>query len=206
MIPPPFPPPIHTSKLKTGIAYKLTFPNGKVYIGITCESLSQRVRRHIAYARAGKHYALSSAIRKHGEDSFVAEEVAIGTWQELKLIEIKLISFYNSLGAGGYNMTGGGEGSLGVPRSDVTRQKISKALAGRSMTFSDAHRARLSEVQRGKSIPEETRQKMRASAKARCASPMSQEQKDKIAAALRGRKRPADEVARSWATRKASAP
>lgn len=53
-----------------GILYKLTFPNGKSYIGITTESLSRRVQRHVNYARAGKSYALSSAIRKYGEDSF----------------------------------------------------------------------------------------------------------------------------------------
>lgn len=185
---------------KTGIAYKLTFQNGKVYIGITRETLKQRIRRHIANARAGKPYALSAAIRKYGEDSFRAEVIGTGSWEELRAIEVAEIARHDSLGAGGYNMTGGGEGTLCVAQSPETKAKIAAALLGRKC--SDEHRARVSDAQRGKCIPEATREKMRAAAKARAArSPMSQDQKDKIRAALKGRKVPADVVAKRVATR-----
>ena len=186
--------------LKTGIAYKLTFNNGKVYIGITRESLSARVRRHIANARAGKPYALSSAIRKHGEDSFSSEVIGRGTWEELKSIEVAAIAFHNALGNGGYNMTGGGEGTLCVTQAPETKAKIAASLSGR--TCSEEHRRRVGLAQRGKTIPEETRQKMRLAAQARVArTPMSQEQKEKISAALKGRKIPPDVVAKRNATR-----
>lgn len=186
--------------LRTGIAYKLTFQNGKVYIGITRESLPARLRRHIANARAGKLFALSTAIRKYGEDSFVAEVIGAGSWDELKAIEVAEIARHNALGSGGYNMTGGGEGTLCVAQKPETRAKISASLAGR--TCSQDHRRRVSMAQIGKVIPDATRQKMRAAAQARVArSPMSQEQREKISAALRGRTVPPDIVAKRNATR-----
>lgn len=189
--------------MRTGVAYKLTFPNGKVYVGITRETLKRRVQRHISYARAGKCFALSAAIRKHGEDSFVAEVVGYGTWDELKEIEIRLIAEYRAQGVGGYNMTGGGDGSLGVPVSDVVREKIAASLKGR--TLSAEHRRRVGQAQHGKSIPDATKQKMRQAAIARCIrSPMSDEQKQKISASLSGRKQSKEHVEKRVAARKIS--
>jgi group I intron endonuclease len=189
--------------MRTGIAYKLTFPSGKVYIGITRESLERRVRRHVSYARSGKHYALSCAIRKYGEDSFTAKVVASGTWDELKRIEIGLIATHNALGSGGYNMTGGGDGSLGVSLNKATKLKISSSLTGRQL--SSEHRARLSEVQRGKTIPAKTRERMSSSAMARSRQPMSDEQREKRSKALLGRARPPELMARIWEKRRSNA-
>jgi group I intron endonuclease len=194
---------MRTGKMRTGIAYKLTFQNGKVYIGITRESLARRVQRHINYARVGKNYALSCAIRKHGEDSFVAEVVGSGTWEELKKIEIDLIANHSALGAGGYNMTGGGDGSLGVSLQEATKLKISSSLTGRKL--SAEHRARLSRVQQGKVIPEKTREKMNTSAKLRARQPMPDEQREKRSKALKGRKRSPELMAYIWEKRRANA-
>lgn len=157
-----------------GILYKLTFNSGKCYIGITTETLNRRVQRHVNYARANRSYALSAAIRKHGEKSFVAEILAsAGTWDELKNLEIDAIRFYKSLCPNGYNMTAGGDGSLGVVPSDEKKKKISEALKGRKL--SDSHRKAVGDSQRGKVIPEDTRARMRVAHKAR--PPMSDEQR-----------------------------
>lgn len=157
-----------------GILYKLTFPNGKAYIGITNESLARRVQRHVAYARAGKPYALSAAIRKYGEKSFVAE--VIGTcesWDGLVALEVAAVLEYKSLCPHGYNMTGGGEGSFRVTPTPEKRKKISESLSGRKL--SDAHRVAVGLAQVGKTIPASTRQKMSAAHKHR--APMSEEQR-----------------------------
>jgi len=45
--------------------------NGKKYIGITKQTLKQRVSIHLSNARCGKGSRFSRAIRKHGEDSFL---------------------------------------------------------------------------------------------------------------------------------------
>jgi len=182
--------------MRQGIAYKLTFPNGKVYIGITRETLDRRVKRHIAYAKAGKHFALSAAIRKYGEDSFARDVVGTGDWNELKEIEIKLIAQYGSLGSGGYNMTSGGDGSLGVAVPDSVKGKISNSLKGRKL--SNDHRKKLSESQIGKIISAETKEKMRLAAIGRV---VTDAQKNKVSDSLRGRKQSQELIAKRVAAR-----
>lgn len=165
--------------MRVGLLYRLTFQNGKAYIGITCETLKQRVRRHILYARQGRMFALSCAIRKYGEDSFLAEVLGTAESSELKQMEIETIREHRQRGIVLYNMTDGGDGSLGVSPSQQTRAKISASLSGRKL--SDQHRIQIGESQKGKRIPDEVRIKMRESAKARCAVSMSDEQRQKKA-------------------------
>ena len=156
------------------ILYKLTFPNGKIYIGITTELLSRRVQRHINYARANKPYALSAAIRKYGERSFVAEHIASAkNKNDLACIERMAIDQYSSICPNGYNMTGGGEGTYHIKPSEEKRKKISDSLSGRKL--SDAHRMAVGLAQKGKTIPHETRRKMSAAHQGR--QPMSPEQR-----------------------------
>lgn len=144
--------------MRLGIAYMLTFQNGKVYVGITREPLVRRVQRHVAYACAGKSFALSAAIRKYGEKSFAVEVIGSGSWEELKAIEIEMIAKYQSFGKGGYNMTKGGDGSLGAPVPYGVRKKISTSLSGRKLSVE--HRKRVGDAQKGKVISEETKIKM----------------------------------------------
>lgn len=156
------------------ILYRLTFPNGKVYIGITTETLEKRVRRHLLSARAGKSYALSAAIRKYGEKYFLVEHLASAlSWEDLLLLERQVISQCNSVCPFGYNMTGGGEGSFAIVPSEDKRKKISASLSGR--TLSDEHRRAVGLAQIGKVIPPETRRKMSEAHKSR--APMSEQQR-----------------------------
>lgn len=156
------------------ILYRFTFPNGKVYIGITTEPLQKRVRRHVLYARQNKSYALSAAIRKYGEDSFLVDHIASALcWKDLLILERQLISQYNSVCPNGYNMTGGGEGSFGIEPSEDKRKKISSSLTGRRL--SESHRLAVGLAQKGKVISSETRRKMSEAHKSR--PPMSEEQR-----------------------------
>lgn len=182
------------------ILYRLTFPHGKVYIGVTRQSLEQRVRRHVAYARQGRHFAISCAIRKHGEDAFKREVIDFGTWTEMLAAEIEAIAEHRSRGISCYNMTDGGEGSLGVVPSAEKRKRISASLRGRSL--SAEHRQRVGEIQRGKTIPSEVKEKMSAAAKGRV---ISVEQRQAASAKLVGKKRPPELMQRIWETRKRNA-
>ena len=137
------------------IVYKLTFPNGKAYIGITRESLSRRIDRHISYARNGRNYAISKAIRKYGESSFKREILLIGSWQYVKELEIKAIALFKTFGAFGYNLTAGGEGTLGVSPTELTRNKISASLSGRKL--SPEHKAKIGAAFKGKPWTENRR-------------------------------------------------
>lgn len=157
-----------------GIVYKLTFSNGKSYIGITTESLSRRVQRHVNYARTNRPYALSAAIRKYGEDSFVAEIIGnADTRDELFRMEILAIESHKTMCPYGYNMTGGGDGSRGATPAADTRIKISRSLTGRKLSAS--HREAVGNAQRGKTIPQATRLKMSMAHQGRL--PMSDEQR-----------------------------
>ncbi|WP_373083806.1 GIY-YIG nuclease family protein [Zhongshania sp.] len=157
-----------------GIVYKITFPNGKSYIGITEEGLSRRIKRHINYARSDKPYALSAAIRKYGEDSFGLEIIgSASTREELCRMEVEAIKKHKTMCPSGYNMTGGGDGSRGVSPNSETRRRISISLTGR--TLSPSHRRAVGESQKGKTIPPETRAKMSKAHQNR--PPMSAEQR-----------------------------
>ncbi len=173
--------------MNNGLAYKLTFPNGKTYIGITRESLVQRIRRHIAYARANRQYLLSKAIRKYGETSFKQEILGYGSWDEIKAIEIAEIFKTQSFGISGYNMTGGGEGNLSVVLNAEIKAKISSSLTGRELTY--LHKTRIGIAHAGKKISLETKEKMKAAALDRCKTPMSEDQREKRRIALLGKKR-----------------
>lgn len=157
-----------------GILYRITFENGKAYVGITTETLQRRVQRHIHYARSNKPYALSRAIRKYGEKSFLYEVIdACDDWAGLLKLEIEAIKKYDCMAPSGYNMTAGGEGSKGVVVTVEKREKISKSLSGRRLT--EAHRKAIGDAQKGKTIPLETRKKMSEAHKKR--PPMSEEQR-----------------------------
>lgn len=93
-------------------------PNGKKYIGITCQKLETR------WGKNGRGYFhqnnshLERAILKYGWDNFKHEIIADGLEEvEAKRLERKLIAKYNTNNAEfGYNKTGGGDGFLGVQR------------------------------------------------------------------------------------------
>lgn len=157
-----------------GIVYKLTFENGKVYVGITTETLRRRVQRHIHYARSNRPYALSCAIRKYGEKSFIAEVIGNSdSWNELVILEVEAVKRFGCMCPDGYNMTAGGEGSSGVVPTAEKRQNISQSLRGRKLT--EAHRIAVGLAQKGKVISSETRKRMSEAHKAR--APMSDEQR-----------------------------
>lgn len=119
--------------------YKATnLVNGKVYIGFD-SNWPSRIYRH-------KHDALLKesdwifhrAIRLHGWNNFKWEIICQSLDGEylLKEIESYFIINYNSfyLNGHGYNMTKGDDGQLGRVCSQITRQKMSKAKIGQTLS------------------------------------------------------------------------
>ncbi len=99
--------------------------NEKHYVGWTID-LVQRWRCH-RWSGSGC-VALRRAIAKHGVENFVVDPIEwCETDSEVKIAERFWISWYESFGPLGYNLTGGGDGSLGVRHSDETREKMSIA-------------------------------------------------------------------------------
>lgn len=117
----------------TGIIYKYTAPNGKVYIGQTTK---ERNRRN-TFLNENKNYAgikIDNARRKYGAINFkyeILETVYAKTndelLQQLNTLETYYIGLYNSF-KNGYNMSIGGQGSIGYNLTEEHKQKIRQFL------------------------------------------------------------------------------
>ena len=107
--------------------YKHTFPNGKIYIGITDQKPERRWRNGIGYRRQPYVY---NAIKKYKWVNVKHEILFSGLSQEeAKKKEKELIAKYKSnQKAFGYNIANGGN-SIGTV-SEETKKKISNSLKG----------------------------------------------------------------------------
>ena len=134
-----------------GVIYKIMNQlDGKGYVGQTTRSLEERFRGHI---RADSY--LGRAIRKYGAENFTCEVIEeCDTREQLNEREIFWIAELNTKVPNGYNMTDGGEGTVGCYPSDETRAKLSVATSGENNPFFGKHHteeslAKMSEAHRG---------------------------------------------------------
>lgn len=118
--------------MSCGSIYKIQFPNGKHYIGLTTTSIEQRTRGHRTCAKSGDNKCLYNAIRKYDMvESFELIEIdTADTIEELCELEILYIHEYNSyyMNVRGYNMTYGGEGTNGYVFTDEDKLKMSESV------------------------------------------------------------------------------
>lgn len=118
-----------TSCIRMSTLYKLTAPNGKSYIGISKKPTESRWKKHQEHAR-GKRVAgvIYSAIRKYGADNFRVETLVVADdWNYLCDLERKAICVFGTKTPHGYNVTDGGEGTIGRLVSDEQRKNMSSA-------------------------------------------------------------------------------
>ena len=113
------------------IGYLITnLINGKRYVGKTTHTISERWSQHLSIVRRGllRCPHLHAAIRKHGAENFVIDELMplqfdIATETELNDWEVLMIRLLRTRESGiGYNLTPGGDGRAGwVPsEKDLT--------------------------------------------------------------------------------------
>ena len=116
--------------MSCGSIYKIQFPNGKHYIGLTTTSLEQRTKEHKSCAKNGHEKCLYKALRKYNMvDTFELIEIDnADTLEELCEKEKGYIVEYNSyyIDGNGYNMTRGGEGTNGYVFTEEDKQKNSE--------------------------------------------------------------------------------
>lgn len=173
--------------------YKITCSvNGKQYFGITKTTVPKRWMGHKTDAfRPNRGVgALGRAIRKYGPEAFVIEEVCVAFGVENACaIEREMIAEYGTLTPHGYNLTSGGEAggghkhsaesvernrqrNLGKTMAPEVRAKISAALKGRPKTPGHIENARVGCI--GRSVTEETKEKLRRIRHAQLADPVLQ--------------------------------
>jgi len=110
------------------IVYKAISPSKKIYIGITSKSLNERIYYHNNYSKNNKksNRHFSNAINKYGIENIKFEIIDYATsWEELCELEKYWIGYYDSYN-NGYNMTLGGEGSLGYKYNDKRMENYLK--------------------------------------------------------------------------------
>lgn len=145
--------------------YAIGFPSGKLYVGLTSKTVSQRLTAHLKDTRAGSKLPVHNALRKYGRNVQLVVLAQGVSFDEAKDLEIWWISQLNTFCPGGYNLTRGGEGMVGYKFTAETKKKISEAKRGGKL--STEHRAKISGGQRGKKHTEETKAKMSEANKAR---------------------------------------
>ena len=118
------------------VIYKLSFPNGKNYIGRTKNSFEQRLREH--KSRVGKvQHPLFYAFAKYGWDNVTKEVIEeVSTHEQAVIRELYYIEKYDTL-VNGYNLTinteiGGDnwEGRRDTPEYEEFIEHMSKLRAG----------------------------------------------------------------------------
>lgn len=153
--------------------------SGKVYVGSAVKVLS-RWGQHRSQLRKAKHHnpCLQAAWMLHGEEAFEFEVLEYVD-DPARLIDrenfhIKRLSACNR--ELGYNLRKDAASQLGMRHSEASRQRMSRAHAGREKSeehqaainealkgrrLSDEHRAKVAGARRGQTHSEETREKMR---------------------------------------------
>jgi len=140
--------------------------NGKVYIGQTRRRLKARFNQHKYSAGKGNmNSQLHKAFRKYGVENFCFMPIhtSISTLDALNSLEVEYIKLYNAVAPRGYNTDAGGGSYL---RSEETLCKMSS-------------------VNKGRKLAEETKELIRKKATGRATSA---ETKRKISIMLKGNK------------------
>lgn len=130
---------------------------GKVYIGYD-SNWPKRKQSHIYHTKDRNQYIYQS-IRKYGINNFTWEPI----YQSkdgihcLSVMESYFIKEYDSFN-NGYNLTLGGEGTLGRPTQQITKDKISQALKDKPK--SKEHLQKMCDTRKGKKpTPESLRKR-----------------------------------------------
>ena len=139
----------------TGCIYKVTNEiNNKVYIGKTIDFV-KRKSAHLRCSRNESYFVFHKALQKYGEDNFKWEIILKDKESNLSDREKDFISEYDChyLNGYGYNMTLGGDGTLGFRHSDEYKRNLSKKMIGNKNTLgnklSDEHKLKLSIALKG---------------------------------------------------------
>jgi group I intron endonuclease len=195
--------PTGTEKRRFTIYKVINQVNGKIYIGQTVETLRERKSAHFRKCERGSRYCFHNAIRKHGPDAFIWGILCLCLSKaEADAKESEFIKAFKAKVPSGYNMTDGGEGTLGCSPSKETREKLRKANLGKIGTFlgrkhTAESRAKITAVQLGKKRgphSAEHNEKIRNALKGRT---ITEEQKAMISKTLTGRRLSPEQCAAS---------
>ena len=157
-----------------GCVYKLVFPNGKCYVGMTLGTAEDRLQRHCKDANPKSRMAVHHALLKYGQDVKMQVLFTSDDRETLMIAEQQFIFEHGTRAPAGYNLTAGGDGCPKLDEETEQRRRaaISKSLIGKKLSLS--HRESLSRSHIGKPssrkgavLTEETKKRQSQAAKAR---------------------------------------
>lgn len=152
-----------------GIIYKYTSPSEKVYIGQTTNEQKRKSKHRCETVKLNTKFG--NALNKYGFDNFKYEVLFktkdTSDFKKLKnilnLLEISYVDFYNSVELG-YNISLGGQGSLGYKHTEKAKQIISEKLQGNKNSLgvykTEEQKQEISNNLVGRFVSEETKIKI----------------------------------------------
>lgn len=167
----------------SGCLYILNFPNGKSYIGISKWGAQKRFAKHCESVRCGSKFAAHNAIRKFGPENTAVKTLVIADWPYLKALEKQAIAAFSTKAPDGYNMTDGGDGTIGHIHSAESRLRMSAAHIGKPLP--PETKAKMSLAAKGKPKTKEHAANIGASRKG---TQLSTEHRKKISVAHTGKR------------------
>lgn len=105
--------------------------NGKKYIGKSLD-IYDRWRKHVNDLKNGTHdnSYLCNSWKKYGSENFSFTIIEICKREELEQKEISYISKFETTKPNGYNLTRGGDGTLGYRHTEESKNKMSEKKKG----------------------------------------------------------------------------
>lgn len=170
--------------------YRIIFPNGKSYIGWSSRSVDARKREHIKSSKRNTSIILYKAMRKYEVGDLLWEIVYQSADKEytLEIAENYFIRLYKShISENGYNITYGGEGTIGAKDSEETRAK--KSIASSLRVHSQETKNKISAGNRGKVRSQATKNQISKTKTGRPGWKPTEEQRKRAAASRLGKKR-----------------
>ena len=107
-----------------GVVYLISYPNSKKYVGITSTSFEERKKGHLSHMNTS-NLPVYNALKKYGGKVVWEVIDKADNWEELCQLEISYIKKYDSLNSG-YNLTAGGDGTVGYEHSEESNIKNSQ--------------------------------------------------------------------------------
>lgn len=116
--------------MKIWIVYEHISLSGRIYVGITSQGANCRWQNGRGYYKCKLFY---KAIRKYGWDNFQHNIIASNLGEmTAKNMEKDLIKFYKEQDKS-YNITNGGDGTVGVQCSPIIKEKIGDLWRGKTI-------------------------------------------------------------------------
>lgn len=115
---------------RQNVVYKVDFPNGKSYIGITTYNLNYRKREHFYKVRRGSSNYFHNALKKYWKHNKWYVIDSTDCKEKLKNLEKSYIKEFDTMYPKGYNLTSGGDGFPDLIYTEEYRKKLSDAHTG----------------------------------------------------------------------------